>query len=132
MQAGTYHVMVEAYSAINGVSLVASYTPPTGNDPINYTVSNITINAGQLRHYKQELDAGYSSMTVTISGNNGDADLYLRHGSLATTSLYDCKSETANSNETCTITAPTAGDWYIAINGSSAASSISMSVQANP
>jgi hypothetical protein len=114
-QAGTYHVMVEAYSPISGVNLVGSYTPSVVDDkgPINEEMNNITVSSKQWSRYTQELPAGYSNLTITTSGNNGDADLYIRHDDQPTSSINDCKSESSNSNETCTINAPAAGTWHI-------------------
>jgi hypothetical protein len=115
VRAGTYHVMVQAYSAISGVSLVGSYTSSMDDDntPINEVVNNISVNRKKWEHYTQELPAGYSNLTITTSGNNGDADLYIRHDAQPTSSINDCESEEGGSNETCTINDPAAGTWHI-------------------
>ncbi|MEW4367530.1 pre-peptidase C-terminal domain-containing protein, partial [Aliikangiella maris] len=138
---GTYYVRLKAYSAFSGVSLTGSYDsgstpppppPPTGNDPINETVNNVSVNQGQWTRYTQELPAGYSTMTVSISGGFGDADMYVRHGAQSTSSSYDCRPYKSGNNETCTFNNPAAGTWYIDLYGYSSASGITLNLQANP
>ncbi|TMO20657.1 PPC domain-containing protein, partial [Pseudoalteromonas sp. S4741] len=95
--AGTYHVMLRGYSAYSGVSLVGnitggstgggSGTPQAGGG----TVSDITANAGQWKHYTLDVPAGMVSFTVTTSGGTGDADLFVKFGSQPTSSSYDCR-----------------------------------------
>ncbi|MFT5758108.1 MAG: Zn-dependent metalloprotease [Alteromonadaceae bacterium] len=134
VQVGTYYVMVEAWSAISGVSLTGSYSDggTTTPDPINDTLNNISVNSGQWQHYTQELVVGYTSMTVTLSGGSGDTDLYLRHGSQSTSTLFDCKSDDPNNSESCTINAPAAGTWYIDLYGYANSSGITLNLTATP
>ena len=131
---GTYHVRVKAYSTFSGVSLTGSYTEPTtgGNNPINETVNNISVNRRQWQHYTQVLPAGYSTLTITMSGGSGDADLYVRNGAQSTLSTYDCRPYKNGNSETCTFNSPAAGTWYIDVYGYSAASGVSINLQANP
>ena len=134
VQAGTYHVMVEAWSAISGVSLTGSYTNGStgGNDPINDSLNNISVSQGQWQHYTQVLPAGYTDMTINISGGTGDADLYIRHGAQSTSSLYDCRPYLDGNSENCSFTAPAAGTWYIDVYGYQAVSGLTLTLQANP
>ena len=130
---GTYHVRVKAYSTFSGVSLTGSYTDPGtgGVDPINVSQSNISVSSGQWSRYTYNLPSGYSTMTVSISGGSGDADLYVRHGAQSTTSAYDCRPYKNGNNETCTFSSPAAGTWYLDIRGYSAASGVTLNLQAN-
>jgi len=135
IQAGTYHVMVEAWSAISGVSLTASFTDggsTGGNDPIYDTLNNISVSNGQWQHYTQVLPAGYENMTINISGGTGDADLYIRHGAQSTSKLYDCRPYLNGNTESCSFTAPAAGTWYIDVYGYQASSGLTLTLQANP
>ena len=136
---GTYYVRLKAYSTFSGVSLVGSYTggttpppPPTGNDPISESVNNISVNQGQWGRYTQVLPAGYSTMTISITGGTGDADLYVRQGAQSTSNAYDCRPYKNGNEETCTFNAPAEGTWYIDIYGYSAASGISLTIEAQP
>ena len=132
---GTYHVMVEAWSAINGVSLTGIYTngdTTGGNEPINDIRNNISISQGQWQHYSQVLPAGYANMTINISAGTGDADLYIRHGEQSTSSLHDCRPYLDGNTESCSFTAPAAGTWYLDVYGYQAVSGLTLTLQANP
>ncbi|KAF7781901.1 vibriolysin [Pseudoalteromonas rubra] len=132
VQAGTYYVMVEAWNAISGVSLTGSYTSGgTGTPPIDRTESNVSVGSGQWQRFTQDLSAGYSNLTVTISGGTGDADLYVNYGSQSTTSTYQCRPYRNGNSETCTFTNPQAGTWHIDLRGYSAASGVTVNIQAN-
>ena len=129
---GTYHVRLKAYSTFSGVSLVASYTEGgTGPTPINETESNISVSRSQWKHYTQTLQSGYSTLTVTMSGGSGDADLYVRQGAQSTTSSYDCRPYKNGNSEVCTFNSPAAGTWYFDIRGYSAASGVTLNWTAN-
>ncbi|NQZ28682.1 MAG: M20/M25/M40 family metallo-hydrolase [Colwellia sp.] len=134
VQAGTYHVMVEAWSAISGVTLTGSYTSGStgGNDPINDTLNNISVPQGQWQHYTQVLPAGYANMTINISGGTGDADLYIRHGAQSTSTLYECRPYLDGNTESCSLSAPAAGTWYLDVYGYQAVSGLTLTLQANP
>lgn len=67
--------------------------------------------------YVIAVPAGQSTLTVTISGGTGDADLYVRAGTAPTLTTYDCRPYLTGNNETCTFTNPAAGNWYIMLNG---------------
>ncbi|WP_057831404.1 M4 family metallopeptidase [Colwellia sp. TT2012] len=135
VQTGTYHVMVEAWSAISGVSLTGSYTngdTTGGNEPINDIHHNISLSQGQWQHYTQVLPAGYANMTINISGGTGDADLYIRHGAQSTSTLHDCRPYLDGNTESCSFTAPAAGTWYLDVYGYQAVSALTLTLQANP
>jgi vibriolysin len=138
---GTYYVRLKAYQSFSGVSLTGSYTggttpppppPPPSNPPITEQVTNVSVAGGQWNRFWQDIPAGYSNMTISISGGYGDADLYIRHGSQSTFSNFDCRPYKGGNNETCSFTAPAAGRWYIDIYGYQSASGITLNLQANP
>lgn len=132
---GTYYVRVKAYTTFSGVSLTGSYTEPgTGGDldPIDTTISDITVARRAWSRYTVELEDGYSDLIVEISGGTGDADLYVNFGSQSTTSSYDCRPYKNGNDETCTFTAPAAGTWHIDIRGYRASSGVTLNVKANP
>lgn len=134
VQAGTYHVMVQAWNQISGVSLTGSFDTSTGGglDPINVSATNVSVTQGNWTRYTYVMPAGYSSMTVATSGGTGDADLYVNFGSQSTTSSYDCRPYKNGNNESCTFQNPSAGTWYLDIYGYAAASGITLSLQATP
>jgi len=133
---GTYYVRLKAYSTFSGVTLVGSYDgggtpPPGGNDPIDVTASNIVVNYGSWARYYYDLPEGYSTLTVSTSGGSGDADLYVRFGAQSTLSQYDCRPYKSGNNETCTFQNPQGGRWYLDLYGYSAASGVTLRLQAN-
>ncbi|TQV77160.1 S8 family peptidase [Aliikangiella marina] len=134
---GTYYVRVKAYSTFSGVTLTGSYTAPGGGgggglEPINETISNISVARRAWQRYTLDLAAGYSNLTVSISGGSGDADLYVNFGSQSSTSNYDCRPYRNGNNETCSFNNPQAGTWHIDIRGYSAASGVTLNVTATP
>ncbi|MDN3412099.1 pre-peptidase C-terminal domain-containing protein [Pseudoalteromonas sp. APC 3250] len=131
-QAGTYHVMVEAWSAISGVSLTGSYSDGNGGvTPINRTESNINVTTNNWSRFTQDLSEGYSTLNISIAGGNGDADLYVNFGSPSSTSSYLCRPYKNGNNEECTFDNPQAGTWYIDLRGYSLASGVTLNVTAN-
>jgi PKD repeat protein len=51
-------------------------------------------------------------LSFTSSGGTGDADLYVKFGSLPTTSSYDCSSNQPGNGESCSIPTAQAGTYY--------------------
>ena len=130
---GTYYVRVKAYSAFSGLSLTGSFTEASaGNPPINGSESNVAVSRGQWKRYTQVLPAGYTDLTISISGGSGDADLYIRRGAQSTSSAWDCRPYKNGNNESCSFTNPAAGTWHIDIYGYSAASGMTLTLTATP
>jgi hypothetical protein len=123
VQAGTYYVMLNAYAAFSGVSLVGSYAAgggggggctPSGTVLCSgSTVTGLAASTGNWSSiYSIVIPSGATQLTVAISGGSGDADLYVRQGSAPTTSSYTCRPYLTGNSETCTISSPTAGATY--------------------
>lgn len=129
-QAGVYYVMVQAWNAITNVSLTGSYNEGNTAEPINRVENNISVAANNWSRYTQNLDAGYSSFIVNISGGNGDADLYVNFASPSTESVYQCRPFKNGNLETCNIDNPQAGTWFIDLKGYSSASGVTLSITA--
>ena len=68
-------------------------------------------------YYSVNVPSGATSLSVNVSGSSGDADLYVKYGSQPTVGDADCASESATSNESCFISNPTAGTWYVGVYG---------------
>ncbi|MGQ9751442.1 MAG: M4 family metallopeptidase [Thermoanaerobaculaceae bacterium] len=77
------------------------------------TVSNLSASTGNWLYFKITVPSGQTQLKVVTSGGSGDGDLYVRLGSLPTTSSYNGKSTGSTTAETVTISNPSAGDWYI-------------------
>ncbi|WP_462164096.1 S8 family serine peptidase [Pseudoalteromonas xiamenensis] len=134
---GVYHVMLKGYSAFAGINLVASYDEDSGTNPgtaqpINETISDVTVSRRAWKRYTVDLVDGYADLNIAMSGGTGDADLYVTHGAQSTTSNYDCRPYKNGNAESCSFTNPQSGTWYIDIYGYSASSGITLNVTATP
>jgi PKD repeat protein len=98
----------------NGVA-VALPAVATGGVSSNYTMA---IAAGK-------------TVTFTISGGTGDADLYVRAGAAPTTSTYNCRPYLSGNAETCTFTPTTATTYYLNVRAYSAYSGVSLKGTSN-
>ncbi|MGI5308259.1 S8 family peptidase [Rheinheimera sp. WS51] len=134
-QAGTYHVMINAYRAYSGVSLVADYTAATdggGNPGGGGTLNNLSATSGEWLHYTLNVPAGMRTLTVETSGGTGDGDLYVRRGSQPTTSSYDCRPYRTGNNESCSFTNPQADVWHISIRAYRTFSGVTLNAEYKP
>lgn len=136
-QAGTYHVMLNGYSAYSGVSLLADYTAASGGgdggaEGATLTESNISISRRAWKHYTVTVPAGMSTLTVTTNGGSGDADLYVKRGSQPTTTSYDCRPYKSGNTESCSFANPQAAVWYISVYGYSAVSGLTLTTSYQP
>ena len=124
VQAGTYHVMIRAYAAFSGVSLLASYGEalPGGG----FIETNLSASRGSWLHYTLDVPAAMSALNVDIFGGSGDADLYVRYGVTPTTTSYNCRPYLNGNVESCSFTNPTAGTWYISLRAYSSFSGLSL------
>jgi subtilisin family serine protease/PKD repeat protein len=130
VQAGTYHVMVRAYSTFSGVSLTGSYTEaPVGGVGGVAEETNLSGNRRAWSHYTVDIPAGMGSLTVNMSGGTGDADLYVRKSGQPTSSSYDCRPYKSGNTEACSFNTPAAGTWYISIYGYSAYSGVNLKAE---
>ena len=133
-QAGTYHVMLNGYSAYAGVSLTADYTAASGggNTGGGGTLTNLSATTGNWLHYTLVVPAGMSSLNVTMSGGSGDGDLYVRRGSRPTTSSYDCRPYKNGNSESCSFSNPQAATWHISIRAYSSFSGVTLVTEYKP
>ncbi|WP_210418780.1 S8 family peptidase [Aliikangiella coralliicola] len=134
VQAGTYHVMVRGYSSFSGVSLTASYTENSGggNNGGTANYNSLSGSQGAWKHHQITIPAGMSSLVVNMSGGSGDADLYVRQSSQPTLSSYNCRPWKNGNTETCTISNPAAGTWYVSVYGYRTYSGANVSVEWKP
>jgi len=114
--AGQYYVMIRGFAAFSGVTLTGR-TATTTALVNGVPVTNISGAAGSQQFWKLAVPAGKTSLTFTISGGTGDADLYVRLGAKPTTSTFNCRPFLNGNSETCTFSNPAAGDWYVMIRG---------------
>lgn len=97
--------------------------PPTGGE----TFPNLSATTGNWLRGSYVIPAGVSTLTFTISGGTGDADLYVRYNSQPTESQYNCRPYLNGNAEQCTITNPQAGTWHVGIKAYTSFSGVTMS-----
>ncbi|XQF89454.1 S8 family peptidase [Pseudoalteromonas espejiana] len=119
--------IVDAAAAVAAASGNSS-TPKAGGG----SVSDVSANTGQWKHYTLDVPAGMSTFTVTTSGGSGDADLFVKYGSQPTASSYDCRPYKNGNAETCTFSNPQAGTWHLSVNAYSTFSGLTLSGQYQP
>jgi vibriolysin len=81
---------------------------------------------GGQKFWKLAVPAGQSTLTIAITGGTGDADLYVQAASKPTLTTYTCRPYKTGNAETCTITSPAAGDYWVMLNAYAAYSGITL------
>ena len=112
-----------AYAAIKvgtaPTSCGGSPPPPPPGDTVlanGVPVSNQSDSTvGNMKFYKLTVPAGQTSLTFTLSGGTGDADMYVQSGAHPTETTYLCRPYVSGNSETCTFTNPAAGDWFVGL-----------------
>jgi secreted trypsin-like serine protease len=104
-------------------SNISGTTPPATTLLSRTSLSGAS---GSWQHFPITVPAGSSTLTVKQFSGTGDADLYVRQGSQPTTTAYNCRPYLSGNTETCTISNPAAGTWYVSIRGYSSYSGVSL------
>ena len=91
----------------------------------NVPVTALSGAAGSDQYFKIDVAAA-QRLAFRLSGDSGDADMYVRFGSRPTETAYDCRPYLNGSNETCTINATSAGTYYVLLRGYTAYSNTSL------
>jgi hypothetical protein len=78
--------------------------------------SGLQANADSTNYYEITIPSGASNLQINISGGSGDADLYTKMGSQPTLNSYDCRPWLAGNNESCNVSSPQEGTYYVGIN----------------
>ena len=125
--AGYYYVRISAISAFNGVKIKASYgskqattprttVPTTSQKPTDSSTTltlgvpktDIAIPKDEGKQFTITLTTAMSKFTILTTTSEGDADLYVEKGSLATESS-STKSDDAGNEERLEIANPGTG-----------------------
>ena len=125
---GTWYIMLRARQAYSGVTLNADYWF-TGSVTLldnGVPVTGIADSEGGEKYYRLIVPSGQDTLEFSISGGTGDADLYVKLGSLPTTTDYDYRPYEIGNEETITIDSPTSGNWLIMIRGYHAYSGLTL------
>lgn len=111
---------IDAYAAY--LRAIAAPVPLTNG----VAQTNQSSALGAENHYALNVPAGATSLKFTSSGGSGNVGMYVRFGSKASTTTYDCKSDVAGSSQTCNIPSAQGGTYYLMLKGISAYSGVSV------
>ena len=130
-QAGTYFVLLNGFAASNGVTLTATFTAggTTGGDTVlqnGVPASGINLATGQQLFFRLDVPAGATNLHFRTTGGPGDTDVYAKLGSHPTTTDNNCASEGPTTTEDCAIAAPTAGTYFVLLNGFAASNGVTL------
>jgi YD repeat-containing protein len=136
-EAGTWYFGVYVFENVSGMQIVAR-VEEAGPAVIPLT-AGVAVNdiAGEsdhqtIRDFSFQVPPGTTSVRVTLTGDNGDLDMYVRQGNPASYLEHDYKSDGASSNEAITIANPAAGTWYVNLSAWLNTHDASLVVHLNP
>ncbi|MBI3711826.1 MAG: pre-peptidase C-terminal domain-containing protein [Burkholderiales bacterium] len=86
---------------------------------------------GTWNYYAIDVPAGKTSVVFSINGANGDADLFSQLTAKPSTSAYKCKSDGPTSIESCTVSNPAAGRYFLGVYSYSTYSSLTVKATVN-
>lgn len=84
--------------------------------------------AGQEHIYGYHVPTDVDSVTISISGGTGDADLHVKYDAFPTPTSYDCRPYKSGSNEVCHFPAAQSGTYYLMIRSYSPYSDVTLLV----
>ena len=116
---GTYFILVYGFSSFSGVSLRANIVtteltttttaaPATQQLTLNIPMVGEHLSMHQANRYSITIGT-LSELNILISATTGDADLYVKRGSLPSRSSYDKRSAGTSRNERVRFQSPGAG-----------------------
>lgn len=127
-----YQVIIGDNGQVTTVLLTSlpAQATPTSCDDVVVNATGLSASKGAWVYNSIEVPACANTLTVTISGGSGDADLYTRLGAVPNASSYTCRPWESGNNETCTATTTNAGTWHIGINAYDTFSGVSLTATA--
>ncbi|PTL76501.1 M4 family metallopeptidase [Vitiosangium sp. GDMCC 1.1324] len=132
-QLGYDQTTVDAVNAAwEAVGVGVTQPSPTPIALSNGVGVSVADSKGNKKYYSLDVPAGQTSLTFTLSGGTGDADLYVRFGAVPETSKYDCRPYLSGNNETCTITNIQAGRYYVMVHAYADYSGVTLTGTSSP
>jgi vibriolysin len=120
--AATVQAVSDAWHAV-GVPLPPPVTTPLTN---GVELSSLSGGTGNKKYYTLEVPAGQTDLKFGTGNGTGDVDLYVRYGSVPSTTAYDCRPYTSGNTESCSFTHPQAGTWHVMLHAYSSYSGLSL------
>ena len=106
---GTHRIYKPTNGLVNSFELLNSF---------------LSGNRGSERVYKITVPEGRKKLRVSIFSGSGDADLYVKKGSVPKLNSYDCRPYRNGNNERCVFHTP--GTYYIMLRGYSRYSGLTL------
>jgi serine protease len=114
---GAYNITV---TATGTVTHTATFTALVIGPPVALANGEPATNISAPRGFDQfrvlDVPAGQDSLTFTITGGSGDADLYVRQGQAPSATEYDCRPYLTGNEEACSFDTPAPGTWYVMLD----------------
>ncbi len=116
------------WGAVSAIFLqVSDDVPPPPDNELENGVAKTGLAAGQGEEllFTMQVPAGATNINFAISGGTGDADLYVKFGSIPTDSSYDCRPYRNGNVESCSAT-QTNGTYHVRLKGYSSFAGVSL------
>ena len=126
---GEYNVLIFGESEYANTSLTLDVVEsPPETVSVGQTISSLSGSRGDVLFYKFALNDNVQEIKVSISGGEGDADLYLKRGMFPSKADYDCRPYYYGNNESCSAIGESGDEFYIMIDGYSSFSDVALSL----
>lgn len=89
-------------------------------------VTGISGSTSSAKFYRITVPSGAAGVTFKTYGGSGNCNMYIRRSTLPTTTTYDHAAVTSTNTETVYISYPTAGEYFIMLQGASSYSGMSL------
>jgi hypothetical protein len=106
---------------ITSSNAVANFTATCGTGDtqltsgVPLTGQSVALNAW--KYYYITVPAGATNLTFATTSATADVDIYTQFNAKPTLTTYICRPYTSSGNETCSATNPSAGTWWVGVNG---------------
>ena len=121
---------------VDGVAQTTALTAVGRPELALGTVTNGTIASGAFQDWVINVPAGTTSLSITTAGGTGDPDLYLYRPALTSAApVLQCYSGASGPGESCAVTNPAAGRWFMQIeawSGAGAATGTTITLARTP
>jgi large repetitive protein len=127
-QDGTWYVMLVGRAAYTGVTLLGDYSVASTVRTLSngVPVTALTGADGSETLFQIVVPSGQTSLEIKITGGSGDCDLYVKRDAAPTLSSFDYRPFLPGNEETVLIPNPTAGTWFVMLNGYDAYSGLTL------
>ncbi|MCE9668087.1 M4 family metallopeptidase [Myxococcus stipitatus] len=89
-------------------------------------VANLSGATGNKQFFSLEVPADEPELVFELSGGAGDADMYVKFGATPGLSQNECRASLAGTSETCRITNPVPGTWYVLVHAHTGYSGVTL------